>query len=269
MINLTRKFLGRLKRALKKRMLLFRKYMSSHRIPRIPEPPVWEYPEGFTVSSIGQTGIRVVDNFLSPEEAQNLIVLHGKSVKRSTVIGPEKNSILHDYRTSSDTFISVDADPLVRATIFRAASLFGLPITHAESFSLTRYRHGEYYKAHLDHDGTMKADRLYTLLIYLNDLSVEDGGGTLFDKLNLIAHPVCGRAVLWVNSDLDKKARGESVHSSLPVLTEGAEKWVAQLWFRSYKFNSRARPIELSDHPAGIPVEQSTPLPTGISIPID
>jgi prolyl 4-hydroxylase len=251
---------------LSRKNLEFRKYLATKGIPYIPEPPIWQFPEGFSVHSVGQTGVRVVDNFLSKEEAQEVINLYGLAVARSTVIGPGGNSITHDYRTSSDTRISVDSSPLLRSVTYRAATLFGLPVSHAETFSLTRYQHGEYYKGHFDHDGSMKADRLYTLLIYLNDLTPEEGGGTCFEKLNLVAQPVCGRALVWQNSDLGRIRLDSSYHSALPILKEGAEKWVAQLWFRAYP-QTNTRPEARSEPAAGVPLQPSSHLPPGVYLP--
>jgi len=246
--------------------LRIRKYLATKGIPNVPAPPIWQFPEGFSVHSIGQTGVRVVDNFLSKEEARALIDLYGLTVVRSTVIGPGGQSVIHDYRTSSNAYVSIDSSPLIKLITYRAATLFGLPVSHAETFSLTRYQYGEYYKGHFDHDGSMKADRLYTLLVYLNDLTPEEGGGTCFEKLNLVAQPVCGRAVVWNNSDLSRVRLPESYHSALPVLKEGAEKWVAQLWFRSYR-QSSAQPAARSAPVTGVPLAVSTPLPLGVYLP--
>lgn len=242
-----------------------RRYLSRHQIPRVPEPPVWQFPEGFTVHSIADTGVRFIDNFLSRDEAAKIIALHGKMVRKSTVIGPDGSSILHSHRTSSDTLLLPESEPLLQAIIYRAASLFGVPASHAEVFSLTRYQYGEYYKSHFDHDGSLKADRLYTLLIYLNDLNEDEGGETLFDKLNFAAHPVCGRAVIWNNSDTRSKVLQESVHSALPVTREGAEKWVVQLWFRAYRMRSNLELPARADPPQGIPLSDASSLP-GISV---
>jgi len=203
-------FKSRVIRPLKVKALEFRKYLATKGIPYIPEPPIWQFPDGFSVHSVGNTGVRVVDNFLSEEEAREVISLYGLAVSKSTVIGPGGNSITHDHRTSSDTLIAIDSSPLVESLTYRAATLFGLPVSHAEIFSLTRYQHGEYYKGHFDHDGSMKADRLYTLLIYLNGLTPEEGGGTCFEKLNLVVQPVCGRAIVWNNSDLGRVRLPES-----------------------------------------------------------
>jgi len=247
--------------------LLTRQQLSTHNVPVIPEPPVWQFPVGMTVRAIADTGVRIIDGFCSPAEAEALIEIGRDTVRRSTVIGPDGQSIFHDYRTSSDSLIRLaDADPLIVSIAQRAAALLGLPVTHSETFSLTRYGQNEYYKSHLDHDGSIKADRLYTVLLYLNDLADGDGGGTLFHKLNLVTQPVRGRAVIWVNSDTDRKAIPETLHSSLPVVNDNAEKWVAQMWFRAYTVSGDVSPIPRANQPAGKPLSAGNELPRGVSV---
>jgi len=250
--------------AFRNRVTIFRQWLSARSFPRVMDPPAWDYPDGFTIKSVGNTGVRVIDQFLSTEEAQQVIDHHGSLVNRSTVIGQDNASIHHMHRTSSDTFISTHADPLVGKIVRRAASVLGLPPSHAENFSLTRYQHGEFYKSHHDHDGSLKADRLYTVLIYLNGLEAEEGGGTIFPRLNIITQPVCGRAIIWVNSDLDANARMETLHAAMPILREGAEKWVAQLWFRAYKMNDKTALVPRANPMPGEPLNESQPQLPGV-----
>ena len=89
----------------------------------------------------------------------------------------------------------------------------------------------------------------------------------MFDNLNLVAHPVCGRGVVWINSNLDKSRRPDSKHSALPVLKEGAEKWVAQLWFRSYAASFRAKAPSRTDAVSGMPLNENDELPAGVTLP--
>lgn len=267
MFHLLKTAAGRAKRHFRHISLLVRQRRSAHHIPMIPEPPAWQFPAGFTIKEVGETGIRLVDNFCTAEEAAAIIEIGRQTVSPSTVIGPSGESILHDYRTSSDTFVFLrNADPVLLDIVYRASSLLGLPMSHSEPVSLTRYRSNEHYKAHLDHDGSLKADRLYTVLLYLNDLTVEEGGGTMFEELNIVTQPVRGRAMLWVNSDRNRTPLKETVHSSLPVTRDGAEKWVAQMWFRTYQHSIKARPVERADVPPGTPLTKGANLPNGIFV---
>jgi hypothetical protein len=165
MSSIATKIHNRIKSKLRAQILRVRRFLSLYQWPRIPEPPLWQFPAGMTILAVGGAGVRVIDNFVSREEARQLIDLYRQQLKRSTVIGPDYKSIKHGYRTSSDALIQlVDADPLVHRIIYRAATMVGLPFPHAERFSLTRYQNGEYYKIHSDHDGSINADRLYTVL---------------------------------------------------------------------------------------------------------
>jgi len=232
----------------------------------IPQPPLWSFPIGLKIGEIDQTSVRFVDGFCTPQEAAGLINIAKNRVNPSSVLGAHGKSITHDYRTSSDTKIGlVNADPLVRSIVARAAGLLGLPMAHAESLNITRYRAGEYYKSHLDHDGSPSADRIYTTLLYLNDLGESDGGGTLFEDLNFVTKPVCGRAIFWINSDRAGRALPQYRHASLPVTNDDAEKWVAQIWFRTYIFSDGAHGPNFAEWPESAPLQSSADLPFGIS----
>lgn len=266
LVQKTRRLLGRLKFRLKRLPLQARYRLSHLRGGRPPQAPLWSMPAGLQVGELQHSGVRYLDNFATPAETDRLIELGRDLVQRSTVIGPEGKSTVHDYRTSSDTFIRLEqADPAIAQIVHRAAVFLGLPPDHAERFSITRYQHDEYYKSHMDHDGSLQADRLYTVLLYLNSLAEGEGGDTVFERLNLRARPVRGRALCWVNSLADKTVREETLHSALPVLKPGAEKWVAQMWFRAYKVAPVAALPAAGEFPAGRPLDPGLGLPDGIA----
>jgi Rps23 Pro-64 3,4-dihydroxylase Tpa1-like proline 4-hydroxylase len=129
--------------------------------------------------------------------------------------------------------------------LYRGAMLLGIPYTHVETVFVTRYLSGEYYKKHEDFFPGFQGDRLYTVLIYLNDLNPEQGGGTTFEKLRLAATPKCGRAISWTNRNPDQSTHPETTHEALPV-AEGAEKWAIQLWFRRYELISPAHDLPVA-----------------------
>ena len=130
-------------------------------------------------------------------------------------------------------FDPFNKDPALLPLLYRAGMLLGLPFTNVETVYVTRYREGEYYKAHNDFYEGFDGDRLYTTLIYLNDLEPDQGGGTVFDQLNIGVKPKLGRAVIWTNTNPDGSSHQETRHEAMPV-KNGGEKWVIQLWFRKY-----------------------------------
>ena len=264
------RMLNRIKGIIRNRRYKLRYAMSKRGLTEIPASPLWSLPDGFTVRTLADTGVRLMDNFCTRAEAERMIDVCRDKVQRSTVINERKESVEHTYRTSSDMTLHVDGtDPVLKDLVFRASGLLGLPVQCVERTSITRYRSGEYYKSHFDHDGSIKADRLYTVLIYLNDLADEEGGGTMFPDLNVVARPVQGRAICWVNSDPDKSVRRESRHSALPVLKETAEKWVIQLWLRDYEGSQPVKPMLFQPLPAGAPLTGAEQLPNGITFVSD
>jgi len=227
--------------------------------------PVSCLPTGFAVHQIAETGVSVIDNFCTLEEAEYLIGKADPLLKRSKIV-IENQSVEDTYRTSSTAPVFDDEhqDPKLLPLLIRASMLLGVPHTHVEQIFVTRYEAGEYYKGHEDFFPGFHGDRLYTVLIYLNDLEEGDGGGTAFDKLNLAVRPRLGRAVSWTNRNPDGVGHPETRHEALPV-AEGSVKWAIQLWFRRYPLlpfdaglSSAAlstlhpEPAEISELPDGV-----------------
>jgi prolyl 4-hydroxylase len=202
---------------------------------RVPVFPLVFLPDGFTIHWAAKTGIAIADNFCTTDEASYLIEQARKRLRDSRITIDNKQ-IKDDYRTSKTAvvFDPNNQDPAVLPLLYRAGMLLGLPHTHVETVFVTRYESGEYYKAHEDFYEGFDGDRLYTVLIYLNDLTEEQGGGTVFERLNIGVRPKLGRAVMWTNKNPDGSNHPETRHEALPV-APGAEKWVVQLWFRNYK----------------------------------
>lgn len=201
---------------------------------RVPVFPLMHVPDGFTLSHVGKTGVSIVENFCTADEAQAIIDKARVRLQASRITVGNKQ-ILDDYRTSqtASVFDPTHMEPAVLPLLYRAAMLLGVPAQHAESVFVTRYGEGEYYKAHEDFYEGFDGDRLYTVLIYLNDLQDDQGGGTVFERLNIGVRPRLGRAVIWTNTNPDGSRHPETRHEALPV-SNGGEKWAIQLWFRAY-----------------------------------
>jgi len=222
-------------------------------------------PDGFSVHQIADTGVSVVDNFCTPDEAAYIIETATPRLRRSTIV-VDNESVQDEYRTSStaSVFDPDFKDPRLLPLLYRGAMLVGVPYTNVETVFVTRYEAGEYYKPHEDYFPGFQGDRLYTVLIYLNDLEPDQGGGTTFDKLRLGVTPKCGRAVSWTNRNPDGSVHPETTHEALPV-AEGAVKWAIQLWFRRYELVApmgQVPPVEPVSPTAPLPAD--CPLPDGV-----
>jgi prolyl 4-hydroxylase len=253
--------LGKLKLLVRQRHY----FLSKLGIYAAPRQPLANFPSGMTVTHIANTGITAIDNFCSPEEAQHFINTAGSRIKPSVVVENEKKLVKSEGRTSQDAFMHLsNSDEIFQNVVFRAASIFGLPVSHCDKVSITRYAEGEYYKAHLDYDDSYFADRMYTCLIYLSELDESQGGGTWFARLNLLARPKLGRAICWVSTDPDGKRHPETHHAALPPVGSGVEKWVVQLWFRGYPASRNVPQPQPRPGIQGQPLTETDPLPEGV-----
>ena len=253
--------LGRLKLWVRQRHY----YLSKLGFFKVPRQPLANFPDGMRITHIANTGITAIDNFCTPEEARHFIETAGSKITPSAVVEGEKKLVQSAGRTSQDAFMHLsNSDQIFRDLVFRAASVFGLPVTYCDKVSITRYAEGEYYKAHLYYDDSYFADRMYTCLIYLSELSDGQGGGTWFAKLNLLARPKLGRAICWVNTDPDGKRHPETHHAALPPIGADVEKWVVQLWFRGYPATSQTPLPEPQPGIKGQPLTAADVLPEGV-----
>jgi hypothetical protein len=192
-------------------------------------------PNGFEIIKLFNTGIFVVDNFCTPEEAGKIIEAAKNRMVRSGVLvdGRFRDSdgrISETARLFGLKYRYSGVVPLMR----RAAALVGLPYTHLEDVYVTRYTEGGFYATHIDFGDAFGVDRLYTLLLYLNSMPEEQGGSTVFPTLKTAVQPKIGRAVAWTNKNPDGSGHLESNHAAFPV-KNGGEKWVIQFWFRRYR----------------------------------
>ena len=219
-------------------------------------------PDGFTVRKIGQTGISVIDGFCTNEEAKAIIELAKLGLNRSGVVENGKFVIAPGRQSETAwVFGAGNPDPLLLPLACRAAALTGLPYTHLEAVYVTRYQEGGHYDEHVDYGDSFSIDRLYTILLYLNDLPPEQGGATAFPRLNIKVQPKLGRAVSWTNLNPDRSAHHETSHAALPVKA-GGEKWAIQFWFHPYKMLD---PVDLvpPQAAAGQPIRPDDTLPDG------
>jgi len=177
---------------------------------------------------------RVVDDFLSSDEATQLLARYEPLLRASLEHSAQTGVRVSKYRTSRSVRLPPVGDPLVFAIEARAAAVAGFDVTHVEDFQLACYGPDQLYALHRDDaaDNTqIQNRRMATVLIYLQ--APTEGGSTLFtmqpleeerdlrqkqplrteqDALNLF-HSYCkkpkrhhvmvqaqtGRAVTWLN----------------------------------------------------------------------
>lgn len=208
------------------------------------DPPAFDIiPDGFTVHHIGSTGVVAVDEFCTDAECDYLIRKAEERLQPSTVVDESNDALVQNqHRVSADAAVYSlrDRDPVCYRLVVRAAMLLGLPTSHAETFPVTYYKSGGYFREHMDAFDSFHGDRYYTVLVYLNEVGEGAGGETVFPKLGLTSQPRKRRAVIWRNYNNDGSVNALSQHAAREV-AEGAEKWVVQLGFRRYPMYAGAR----------------------------
>jgi prolyl 4-hydroxylase len=243
-----------------------RNYYLAKALPgKVPATPLHYLPDGFAVHSIAETGLKVVDNFCTQDEADYLINKARDQLNKSRVIVDGK-PVDDQGRTSSHSvaFHRHHQDSRVLPIIARGAMLAGVPWDHAEQIYVSRYGDGEFYHGHYDFADSFLTDhRLCTMLIYLNDLNENEGGATYFKDLNIAVQPKMGRAIVWTNMNPDGSKHLETLHAALPPRGADTEKWVIQLWFRPYRMHPIRESLEPLQATPGVPLKSGAEMLPG------
>mmetsp|Transcript_17814 Transcript_17814/g.25174 ORF Transcript_17814/g.25174 Transcript_17814/m.25174 type:complete len:544 (-) Transcript_17814:203-1834(-) len=200
-----------------------------------------------------------IKDFLSTAEVTHILNLANETELHRSLTGqqntPAKQSTT---RTSSNTWLDRDTDPVIDVIYRRSADLLQIdesllrardPSEHnvdihgnlnsiAESLQLVHYKDGQEYTSHHDF-GTSDTNNKYqptrfaTLLLYLNEGM--EGGETEFPRWvngqttrGLQVTPEVGKAVLFYSFLPDGNMDDLSHHAAKPV-TDG-EKYLMNLW---------------------------------------
>ncbi len=232
--------------------------------PATPPRTVSWLPDGFTVRQLAGTGLSIVDNFCTPAEAAAVIEAARDRLERSGVLIDGK---FHEHEGRISYTAELYSRDYQHAALFplmqRAAALAGVPYTHIDNVYVTRYPEGGLYNEHLDFGDEYQVDRLYTVLLYLNTVPEEQGGATVFPRLNVSVQPRVGRAVTWTNKNPDGSGHYENSHTASPVTNDG-EKWVIQFWLRNYPMVPALDSVAVPQARTGQPLSATDVLPDGV-----
>jgi hypothetical protein len=217
-------------------------------------------PDGFVVQKIGTTGVRVVDNFCSADEAAGLLNtaagLIGQSVANIVVNDVEASGV---YAAAG----KVD-DPAVLGLLYRCTILFGVPYTHCKRIVVAASGSEGGSNDLAMHWPANFNDVQHAAMLFLN----EGCGETVFEDLNIAISPRVGRAVCW--------SRGSKAGESLLLPVEAATdsetscKWVVQFWFADKPVRQSTHdPLAAAQAAKGQPLSGSEAMPAGIWAPQD
>ncbi|KAL3823766.1 hypothetical protein ACHAXA_004859 [Cyclostephanos tholiformis] len=206
--------------------------------------------------------IFLVEDFLTASECESLSSFvdddddDDKRVRRipsPTFSSSSSSSVAVSRRTSTTWFCRYDAVP---ALLAKARRLLGVDLNRMEEPQVVRYRPGEEFTWHYDEvprSGLSNGgQRLATLLVYLNDLGKDRGGGTAFRDLlgmefedgdgegrprrgRLVVTPRKGTALLFFPAYQDGTPDERTLHRGEAALDD---KTIAQIWIHEGSYRA-------------------------------
>jgi len=126
-------------------------------------------------------------------------------------------------------------DLVIQAFNRRIAAASSTEPECGEPLQILRYRPGQEFKPHRDCLPPGDNQRMFTMLVYLNEDYT--GGETEFLKTGFKVKGSAGDAILFRNADEAGNPDPDSLHAGLPV-TSGV-KLLASRWIRQHPFGSR------------------------------
>lgn len=216
------------------------------RLPMLKNRDKFLVKKGIKVTVLNEDPMMVyISGLLSQEECEQMISLGKPKLEPSTTVIANSEEV-RDGRSSQSAFLSANGvmpdDQVLSSVVRRCAELTGYPATHFEGIKVVNYHQGEAYYGHYDYFGQDNpsflrgcGDRMMTFFIYLNTLSLEDGGTTSFPKLGLKVVPRRGDAVFWMNYDFAGNPQPKTFHSGDPILNN-VEKWGVNVWIRQKSY---------------------------------
>lgn len=186
----------------------------------------------FEVPILASPKISIIENFLSDEEIAAVMDLGLPNLRRSLAGGR-----VESIRSSSTAYLSY-RNSTIKTLIARAAHISGYPVPHIEPLQFLKYETGQKYMPHYDFgeacDFKENAEgrRTVTMLLYLNSLQPDQGGLTVFPRLDIAVTPRARSAIIFDNILANGEGDTRTQHGGNPPTGEG-EKFAVNVWIRS------------------------------------
>ena len=195
---------------------------------------------GFASIDTNYTMPVIIENIITPQEAEYILDKTKDSFKDSQIIGGLDTSI----RKSQTTWL-YKSDPTIYNIIKRICDSYNYPVQNAEPLQVVKYNPGGFYNDH--HDSCCDSDnkctefvqdggqRVLTVLIYLNDDF--EGGSTEFTEIGKnVKPPRYGGVVFRPLADNTNMCHPLGLHKGTPI-TSGT-KYVCNLWIREGEYKN-------------------------------
>ncbi|XP_001357661.3 prolyl 4-hydroxylase subunit alpha-1 [Drosophila pseudoobscura] len=156
-----------------------------------------------------------------------------QEMTRSGVAGDGGTRTVVDLRVSQQTWLDYES-PIMKSIARLVVFISGFDIAGAEAMQVANYGVGGQYEPHPDYfevnlPSDFKGDRISTSMFYLSD--VEQGGYTVFTKLNVFLPPIKGALVMWHNLHRSLDVDPRTHHAGCPVIV--GSKRIGNIWMHS------------------------------------
>lgn len=196
-----------------------------------------------------------ITDFLTQKECQEIIeIINNSDLQNSSTISSSdtSNYKVNDYRTSKTCYFE-NKYPLITDIEYRICKTIGINNRCAEQIQGQKYCKGDQFKIHTDYfdkevleqNRTIRGQRTWTFMIYLNDMENDDSennsssGYTSFPYAYIAIKPKAGTAIIWNNLDSNKKENIYSSHCGMPILK--GEKYILTHWFKDQEINLQVK----------------------------
>ncbi|XP_017058805.1 prolyl 4-hydroxylase subunit alpha-1 [Drosophila ficusphila] len=164
---------------------------------------------------------------------------------RSAVAGSGGTRAVRDLRVSQQTWLDYTS-PVMKSISRIIQFVSGFDMAGSEFMQVANYGVGGQYEPHPDYfevnlPKDFKGDRISTSMFYLSE--VEQGGFTVFTKLNVFLPPVKGAMVMWHNLHRSLDVDARTLHAGCPVIV--GSKRIGNIWMHS-GYQEFRRPCNLT-----------------------
>jgi prolyl 4-hydroxylase len=191
-----------------------------------------EVPDGETVCEA--PWVETFRGLFSPEECRYLREAAGPMLEPALIVDVKTGRQTRDPVRVADAcgFTWPLENLAVHALNRRIAAASGTEAEQGEPLQVLRYRPGGEYKPHFDSIPGFANQRVFTMLVWLNE--GYEGGETWFPRPKLALKGQPGDALLFRNADEDGRRDMGSAHAGLPV--KAGEKLIASRWIRAERY---------------------------------
>lgn len=193
------------------------------------DPSGDEDPELLELQQYKTESIRQISDFFTKQECQEIINFSEarNDYQKSMILDEAGLAKVDHSRTSYSINLSPSELGLYESLRKRTSDLLRVPKSHIEGLQCVRYAEGQQFYPHWD--SNKKLNRRHTLLVYLNDDFT--GGETYFPELMLKVTPETGKALHFLNEDIDGNVIQYSLHAGLPV--KKGIKYACNIWVKN------------------------------------